>query len=298
MTALTTRSYHRVLCPPVNDEVTHRCMTSIVCVCVYDSHSGVMPFTVTAGHPILSSSVPPAIVGGNAPPYDLHSLYNMLTSSAVPLVTLLHSPHISAAHGTHHMTDNPWLGPPNYQCMGSGSRMQVPATGPVLNQHESQQYFSPAMFQIQPQFNSNDMQVPGAQGLAPAHECVSRHGSGVEQQQPMSYDRMGASSASGDLANTNAGNTMLWTGTLSLNGVCTQARALKTESIRDPYVHSFHETSINLTSMQKAISVAIYFVPGICRCSQHFKSFNARYPGLDAYDRGTTGAHTWDGQQF
>jgi hypothetical protein len=163
------------------------------------------------------------------------------------------------------MTDDPWLDPPIYQCMGSGSHMQVPATGPVLNQHESPQYFSAAVDQVQPQFNSNDMQVvPGAQGLATVHESVSRSGSGVEQQQPMSHDYMGASSASGDLANTNAGNAMLWTGTLFLNGVRTQARAPKTESIRDPYAHSFHETSINLTSTQKAISVAKYFMPGMC----------------------------------
>ena len=256
-------------------------MTSMVCICVYDFHSGVMPFTVTASYPILSSSVPSAIVGGNALPYDLHSLCNnAATGSLAPLIAVLHSPHISAAHGTQYMTDGQWLGPPIYQCTGSGSHMHVPATGPVLNWHEGPQSSSPAAVQTQPHFDSTtDMHVPGAQGFAPVHGLVSRHGSGVEQQQQMTHEYMGAFNVSEDLANTNAGNTTLWIGTLFLNGVRAQARAPKTESVRDPYVHSFHETSINLTSTQDAFSVAKYFVPGMCGCFQHF---NARYPGLVA----------------
>ena len=201
--------------------------------------------------------------------------------SPVPLVTVLHSPPIFAAHGTHYMTDDQWLGPPIHQCTGSGSHMHIPATGSVLrvNQYEGPQSFSPAAVQIQPQFYPVDMQVPGAQGLAPVEGSVSRHGSEVEQQQPMVHDYMGACSAKGDLANTNAGNMMLWTGALFLNGVWAQARAPKTESVRDPYAHSFQEASMNLTSTQDAFSVAKYFVPGMCGCFQHF---NARYPGLVA----------------
>jgi hypothetical protein len=196
-------------------------------------HTGVMPCTVTAGHPISSSSMP--ILGGNALPYSLRTMF------ISPLVTVLHSPHISVAHGTQYATDLPI-----YQCTGSGSHMYVPATGPALNQRDGPQSFGPAAAQIQPQSN---LQVPGARGLAPVDLSVSRHGCGVEQQQPIPHDYMGASNASGDLANTNAGNTMLWTGTLFLNGVCAQARATKAEAVHDPYAHSFHETSINLTSM-------------------------------------------------
>ena len=254
-------------------------MTSMVCICVYDSHSGVMPFTVTASHSILSSSVPSAIVGGNALPYDLHGLCNnAATGSLAPLIAVLHSPYISAAQGTQCTMNDRWSGLPVNQCTGSGSHMHVPATGPVINQHEGPQSFSPAAVQIH--FNM-DVPVTRLEGQAPVHVPVSRHGSGVEQQQPMPHDYTGpgAFNVSGNHANTNTGNTMLWTGSLYLNGVYAQARAPKTEAVRDPYAHSFHETFISLTSTQNAISVAKDFVPGMCGCSQHF---NARYPGLVA----------------
>ncbi|KAH9995777.1 hypothetical protein BJV77DRAFT_1066144 [Russula vinacea] len=157
---------------------------------------------------------------GNALPYDLHSLCNnAATGSLAPLIAVLHSPHISAAHGTQYMTD---------------------ATGPVLNWHEGPQSSSPAAVQTQPHFDSTtDMHVPGAQGFAPVHGLVSRHGSGVEQQQQMTHEYMGAFNVSEDLANTNAGNTTLWIGTLFLNGVRAQARAPKTESVRDPMLSAW-----------------------------------------------------------
>jgi hypothetical protein len=50
----------------------------------------------------------------------------------------------------------------------------------------------------------------------------------------MPRDYMGTFNVSGNLANTNAGNTMLWTGTLYLNGVCAQARAPKHLSVLHP----------------------------------------------------------------
>jgi hypothetical protein len=165
-----------------------------------------------------------------------------VSCSPVPLVTVLHSLPISAAHGTQYMTDDPWLGLPNFQ--GSGSYMQVPATAPVLNQYEGPQSSSPTAVQTQPHSNSIDIHVPGAQGLASMPWSVSPHGSGVGRQESMPHDHMGAFNVSGNLADTNAGNTMLWTGTLYLNGVCAQARAPATEAVRNPYAHSFCETSI------------------------------------------------------
>ena len=235
----------------------HLSMTSMVCICVYDSHSGVMPFTVTASHSILSSSVPSAIVGGNALPYDLHGLCNnAATGSLAPLIAVLHSPYISAAQGTQCTMNDRWSGLPVNQCTGSGSHMHVPATGPVLNQHEGPQSFSPAAVQFQ--FNSISMDVPVTQleGLAPVHVLVSRHSSGVEQQQPMPHDYTGpgALNVSGNHANTNTGNAMLWTGSLYLNGVYAQARASKTEAVRDPYAHSFRETPISLTLPRRMLS--------------------------------------------
>jgi hypothetical protein len=50
---------------------------------------------------------------------------------------------------------------------------------------------------------------------------------------------MGTFNVSGNLANTNAGNTMLWTGTLYLNGVCAQARAPATEAVRNPMLSAW-----------------------------------------------------------
>ncbi|KAF8485879.1 hypothetical protein DFH94DRAFT_158648 [Russula ochroleuca] len=80
---------------------------------------------------------------------------------------------------------------------------------------------------------------------------VYPHGSGVEQQQPMSHDYTEASGASRDLAIPSAGPTTLgaihvmtgdkWTGRLCLDGayVCAQARA--EEATRDPMLSEWPE---------------------------------------------------------
>jgi hypothetical protein len=112
----------------------------------------------------------------------------------------------------------------------------------VLNPVEDTQAFNSAAVQIQPYVSSGQEQIPMSWLVYP-------HGSGVEQQQPMSHDYTEASGASRDLAIPSAGPTTLgaihvmtgdkWTGRLCLDGayVCAQARA--EEATRDPYANAF-----------------------------------------------------------
>lgn len=78
---------------------------------------------------------------------------------------------------------------------------------------------------------------------------VSHHGSGVDQQQPMTHDYTGAFEASGSLVNASAGpaeHGVLrgtsddgWIGRLCWGSTSIHAQAKAAEAIRKPYAHAF-----------------------------------------------------------
>ena len=115
--------------------------------------------------------------------------------------------------------------------------------------HEGPQSSSTAAVQTQPF-------VAGAQGSTPMDWEMSPQGSGVPS---IPRNHTEAHNFGGKLENASAGDTVVWTGTLYLNGICAHAQASATEAVRNPYAHAFHERSTSLTSTQNAISVAKAF---------------------------------------